>query len=202
MIYYVIPARQGSKGMPLKNRRLFHFTSSTIPSDEWENTILTTDDRFIMRVGSQFNIIERSDKLSGDTASTKDVLLDVIRKEGMKRDDIIVMLYLTYPERTWGDIQKGIDLFIAKEAKSMLCKKDIKTNPYLCIHADGSQVVKHNLYRRQDYPEVFEISHFLFIANVGEIKNLNNNLYNKNTVYMHIPDKVDVDTEQDYMEFA
>lgn len=202
MIYYVIPARQGSKGMPFKNRRLFSYTKLTIPMSVWENTILTTDDKTIMEIGSEYNILERSEVLSNDTASTKDVLLDVIEKFDLEKEDIIVMLYLTYPERTWNDIQRGIDFFTAKEADSMLCIKEVKTHPYLCIYEDGNQVVKHNLYRRQTYPKVFEICHFLFIAKVNEIKKLNNNLYNKNTVYMDIPDKVDVDTEEDYMELA
>jgi len=202
MIYYVIPARQESKGMPFKNRRLFSYTKKTIPMAVWENTILTTDDKEIMGEGSEFNILERDEKLSGDTASTKYVLLDVIEKFELEKDDIIVMLYLTYPERTWSDISRGIDFFMAKEARSLLCRKDIKTHPYLCVYENGRQLVKHDLYRRQDYPKVFEICHFLFIARVDEIKKLNNNLYNENTIYMDIPDKVDVDTEQDFMEFV
>ena len=61
----------------------------------------------------------------------------------------------------------------------------------------GSQLVKHNLYRRQDYPAVFEISHYVCIFNVNELTNLNNNLYNDETFFFKIDDVVDVDTKTD-----
>jgi CMP-N-acetylneuraminic acid synthetase len=61
----------------------------------------------------------------------------------------------------------------------------------------GNQLVEHNLYRRQDYPKVFEISHFISIFEIGELFNLNDNLYNKNTIYYPVGDVVDVDTNKD-----
>jgi CMP-N-acetylneuraminic acid synthetase len=65
----------------------------------------------------------------------------------------------------------------------------------------GKQVIKHNLYRRQDYPECFEISHYISIFNKNIIHNLNNNLYNKDTVYFSIDETIDVDTEKDLKNY-
>jgi CMP-N-acetylneuraminic acid synthetase len=112
------------------------------------------------------------------------------------------MLYLTYPERTWLDIKDAYTFFVDNEANSLLCKKDIKsTHPYLYMfdldNNKGSQLVKHNLYRRQNYPVVFEISHYVCIFNVNEFTNLNNNLYNDETFFFKIDDVVDVDTKTD-----
>ena len=47
MIYYVIPARKGSKGLPFKNRKLFDITAKTIPDDAKPHTIVSTDDEHI-----------------------------------------------------------------------------------------------------------------------------------------------------------
>jgi CMP-N-acetylneuraminic acid synthetase len=71
------------------------------------------------------------------------------------------------------------------------------THPYLCVHADGRQIVEHNLYRRQDYPEVYEISHFHCMFEAGDIDSLNHNLYNANTYFYDIPRVVDIDHEKD-----
>ena len=86
------------------------------------------------------------------------------------------------------------------QSKSLLCKKEVKTHPYLCIYDNGKQVVKHNLYRRQDYPTIWEISHYICIFEVGELKKLNKNLYNKHTHFMKINDCVDVDYEKDFLQ--
>jgi CMP-N-acetylneuraminic acid synthetase len=65
----------------------------------------------------------------------------------------------------------------------------------------GEQLRPHNLYRRQDYPKVFEISHFIAIFNVDELENLNDNLYNNNTIFYPIKDIIDVDTKNDLDKF-
>jgi CMP-N-acetylneuraminic acid synthetase len=118
----------------------------------------------------------------------------------------VIMLYLTYPERTWDDILKAYKFFITNNSKSLLCKKQIKcTHPYLyMLELDnnmGEQIREHNLYRRQDYPKVFEISHFISIFNTNVINELNNNLYNKETIFYPIDDIIDVDTEKDLNKF-
>ena len=65
----------------------------------------------------------------------------------------------------------------------------------------GSQVIGHDLYRRQDYPECFEISHFISIFNKNEIVNLNNNMYNEDTVFYPIENTIDVDMPADLEMF-
>lgn len=196
MIYYVIPAREGSKGLKHKNRKLFNYTISIIPKEYYSNVIVTTDDNEIKKMANGFKVIDRPEHLSNDTASIKDVLMHVSGE--MKEDDLIVMLYLTYPKRVFEHVRSAIKYFYDNNAKSLLCKEEVKTHPYLCIYDDGSQIVTHNLYRRQDYPTCYEISHYIAIVKVSEIKNLNNNIYNNETVFYHIDRVIDVDTIQDF----
>jgi CMP-N-acetylneuraminic acid synthetase len=66
----------------------------------------------------------------------------------------------------------------------------------------GSQLFYHNLYRRQDYPECFEISHFISIFNSNELNRLNNNLYNNDTYFMEISkNAIDVVEQKDLDRF-
>ena len=208
MIKYVIPARRNSKGLPFKNRKLISYTLNTLPNDVLKDTILTTDDEELLNIGVEYglNCVKRSPSLALDETSTKEVLLDLEYQKLIDSDDIVVMLYLTYPERNWIDIEKTIDFYIKNNGKSLLCKKEIKgTHPYLYMleldNMKGKQLTDHDLYRRQDYPKVFEISHFISIFNVDELEKLNNNLYNNDTIFYPINDKIDIDTENDFNDF-
>lgn len=195
MIYYIIPARKGSKGLPGKNRILFNYTARKIPDEYWNYVFVTTDDEDIMQMSYNFNVIERSQELSCDTANIRDVLLSM--SKNFNDDDIFVLLYLTYPQRTWDEIKSALNSFYKTTAKSLLCCQPVRTHPYLCIYKSGLQVVEHDLYRRQDYPECREISHYIAIVQVSEIKKLNKNLYNNNTFFYEIDRVIDIDTQDD-----
>ena len=198
----IIPARKGSKGLPFKNRKLFKYTADIVPDNLKKYTYVNTDDNAIANMANQygFNVIFREDELSLDTTSTKEVIVDM--KDQFGSSDIFIMLYLTYPERTWEDVMKAYEMFCNMNANSLLCKKEITTSPYLILKEEsygrGSQLFNHDLYRRQDYPTCFEISHYISIFGYWEINNLNNNMYNIDTIYMDIPnDTIDVDTQKD-----
>lgn len=101
---------------------------------------------------------------------------------------------------------EAVSFFILMEAampvSSLLCKKEIKSNPFLCMYDlghRGKQLIKHDLYRRQDYPKCFEISHFIVLLRAKSIDNINNNLYDSETLFWEIDDKVDVDLKKDLL---
>jgi CMP-N-acetylneuraminic acid synthetase len=199
VIYYVIPARKGSKGYPGKNRELFLYTYRQIPAGS--RIIVPTDDDMIETMCLKDQIYWR---VMDDLSSMKDVLLDCVAARKMKNDDIIVMLYCTYPGRKTEDITGALDFFNRHHGKSLLCRKEVKTNPHLCMYdhgLHGEQVIEHRKYRRQDYQRVFEISHYIAIIKVDELPNVNRNLYNQDTIYYPIDDVIDVDSEEDYENF-
>lgn len=200
----VIPARRGSKGVPFKNRILLEHTLNIIPDSLRGDVIISTDDDFIIEKAKEYKVkaVRRSDKLSSDEASVKDVLINLIKNENISCQQTIIMLYLTYPERTWEEVESILSFFNDNDAKSVLCKKEVKTHPHMCMFeaADGlrgKQVVRHNLYRRQDYPKCFEISHYMCAIKASEVNNLNKNLYNEDTFFYQIEDKIDIDYKKD-----
>lgn len=202
MIYFLIPARRGSTGMPGKNRLLFKYTANLVSEHE-KAVIVTTDDHDIMLRAeyNNFTVVERPAELATSKADMKSVLLHAAKKTNLHDNDIIVLLYLTSPGRTREDMISAINLFISSNASSLVCRTPAKTNPYMCIHENGQQVIHHNLYRRQDYPKCYEIRHHVAVYKVSEIKNLNNLLFNDRTVWMDIPPPIDIDYERDYLDW-
>jgi CMP-N-acetylneuraminic acid synthetase len=201
----IIPARKGSKGLPGKNKILLNHTLSTIPEYVKKDVVVTTNDGEIIQECVGYRVLLRSEELSADNVSTKEVLKDALQKFNIDGEELILMLYLTYPERTWTDIEAALNYFIESDSKSLLCRVEPKSHPYLCMFSEdnnkGRQIVEHNLYRRQDYPECFELSHFICIFRANELENLNKNLYNSNTTYFKIKRPVDVDTKEDLNKY-
>ena len=206
-VYFVIPARRDSKGLPLKNRKLLDYTINQIPIELHKKTIVTTNDEKIVEKlsATSINVLKRDELLCLDDISIKDVMLDVAKKFQMKPNDIVVMLYLTYPDRKFSDIKKILDYYFVRKIKTLTCCIEPKTHPYLVLYKKeeqrGEQIVKHDLYRRQDYPECLELRHFVCIFQVEEIQKLNNNMYNESTIFYKINNDIDIDYENDLNEF-
>ena len=205
--FFIIPARRDTKGLPFKNRKLLDYTINNIPIELHEKTIVTTNDEKIIEKlsATNINVLRRDEQLCLDDISIKDVMLDVVKKFQMKSNDTIVMLYLTSPDRKFSDIKKILGYYYERKIKTLTCCVEPKTHPYLVLfkkeNQKGEQVVKHDLYRRQDYPECFEIRHFVCIFQVDEIQKLNSNMYNESTIFYKIDSDIDVDHENDLKEF-
>jgi CMP-N-acetylneuraminic acid synthetase len=209
----VIPARLGSKGLPFKNRTLFKYTAEIIPEDRKHEVIVTTDDPEIITLAQKygFSWVDRPSRLGEDSTSTRDVIVDLIESGKIEKSEYVIMLYLTYPERKWSHVMLAFNFFLelncAGLTDSLLCKKEVKSHPYLCLEERGvngifgKQIVSHDLYRRQDYPRCFEISHYISIFKANAINKLNRNLYCETTVFYEIEDVIDVDTQKELNEF-
>ena len=205
--FFIIPARRDSKGLPFKNRKLLDYTINNKPIELHEKTIVTTNDEKIIEKlsATNINVLRRDEQLCLDDISIKDVMLDVVKKFQMKSNDTIVMLYLTSPDRKFSNIKKILDYYYERKIKTLTCCVEPKTHPYLVLfkkeNQKGEQVIKHDLYRRQDYPECFEIRHFVCIFQVDEIQKLNSNMYYESTIFYKIDSDIDVDHENDLKEF-
>ena len=143
--WYVIPARSGSKGLPGKNRILFDYTAEKIPKKIRDRVIVTTDDSEICKTAEAYGFVvqKRSKKNSSDSASTRDVLLEVSKEVNMEDDDNVTLLYLTYPSRRWSDVLSAHKIFREENASSLLCKKKIEVLQcqfiFICFTHAGKQ---------------------------------------------------------------
>ena len=208
MIHYVIPARKGSKGLPFKNRKLFDITASIIPKEIAPSVIVSTDDEYISNKANEygFKVHIRSEAVSVDTANTRDLLKEVANDFNIRSQDDIIMLYLTYPERTFESIQNIYNFYKYNKGNSLLCKHSLDYHPYMCYYTlpdnKGMRVVNHDLYRRQDYPECFFVSYFLCILKAEYLEVVNKNLYHPQTIFYDLDfNSLDIDTEDDLKNF-
>lgn len=203
MNYYIIPARKNSKGFRFKNRYLFEDLPKELANHK---VIVTSDDDVIRNMNEKlygFDFLQRPSDLALDETSIKPVLQHVIREYKLTADDTLIVLYLTYPERTYEDIQSILSFYHKNNAKSLLCREPLVQHPYLCFETTddhkAKRIVPHNLYRRQDYPECFFGSHFVAIVNVGILSTLDLNLHNEDqTIFYDLQmHKIDVDHKTD-----
>ena len=205
--HYIIPARKGSKGFPLKNRKLFESTANELKS-VFSNVIVSSDDDYIKVLSDKyrFKYHTRNPNLSLDNTSIKPVLQGIVKDFHIPTEDNLILLYLTYPERTFKDINNILTFYKETNSTSLLCKEPINQHPYLCFFEEkdnkGKRILPHNLYRRQDYPKCFFGSHFMAIVNVGFLPQVDNNLYHPNTSFYNLDsNKIDVDYELDFFKF-
>tara|TARA_R100000353_G_scaffold174533_1_gene142688 strand:+ start:499 stop:1155 length:657 start_codon:yes stop_codon:yes gene_type:complete len=208
-IWFIIPAREGSKGFPFKNRHLFDYTAKEIPKLFCSKTIVTTNDLTLIERAKEYNFqtLQRSEELSADDTSMKAVVSDVISRFQIPHEDDVIVLYLTYPQRTYNQIKKVYDFYLSQESKSLLCKKEAESHPYLCYyeegHNRGTKVIEHDLYRRQDYPNCFQVSHYMIIFKSGLCHELDNNLYHFDTRFYPLNDPVyDIDYKKNFEDFT
>ena len=180
--YFLIPARKGSKGFPLKNRKLFEYTIDTIPEEFKSKTYVSTDDEYIKELAKErkINIIDRPKELAQDKTSMKQVLSHFIKIENITCNDDIILLYLTYPERTWKAIKDIYSRYVAIKEKSLVCCEEVEEHPYLCFHEKENNKAKtinysskektknknrllnslkeYNLIKNKHIPEVYKIN--------------------------------------------
>jgi CMP-N,N'-diacetyllegionaminic acid synthase len=153
-ILAVIPARGGSKGIPLKNlapvagRPLLAWTADTVRALDWiDRAVVSTDHLVIRQAALDAGLhapFMRPPELSGDRIGDLDVLthaLNATESDDGSRYDVIVMLQptspLRRPEQVTAAVKKLIDE--AFDAVWTVTATDLKAHPLkqLVVDADG-----------------------------------------------------------------
>ena len=138
----IIPARGGSKSIPLKNIKLINkiplinFTiKSAINSKIFDHIVVSTDHEKIKKISSRYKkiiIFDRAKKISGDNATTEVVVEDVLDKIKQKKyiPDWIFILEPTSPLRSVETIQKAKRIIQKKkDLNSLISIKKIDHDP-------------------------------------------------------------------------
>ena len=118
-IIAIIPARSGSKGVKDKNIRkiagktLIHYAVKVaLASDKISGTYISTDSKLYEKIAIECGVDSlglRSKELSGDYASSVDVVIDFV-KQLPNKPDIIVLLQPTSPVRTTAQVNECLKL--------------------------------------------------------------------------------------------
>jgi CMP-N-acetylneuraminic acid synthetase len=221
VVYYLIPARSGSKGFPGKNRVLAPLIKKRLKKKVQYRTVVTTDDEEIAESfrESPVKVVNRPPELAEDETPIKPVIEHVISKMRFYPSDDVVLLYPTYPSRTWGDIKAALHWYQKREARTMLCAQPAlpSTPTHLAVSLNEDGTATHPLsdgaYRRQDASgtvesegadpqQLRELSHFVCAFKVGELPDLTDNIFNHRTLYHELDERViDVDEKEDWERY-
>ncbi len=226
-IIAMIPARSGSKALPGKNMRLLdgkpmlrHTIDAARKSGECSEIWLNSDseDYFQAAEGMHINTYLRPSEFAQDKSTMRDVVVDFAKhlRKIYSNNFALVVLYPAYPLRNAEDIRRIVKEYKARDALPMIGMKEPATHPYLCFSIeDGTmktmrQVIQYDInkyYRRQDYPEMFELTHFACVVPGKYIDEVNNQLMiGKGQRFIFLGDEekqrlADIDTLEDF-EYA
>lgn len=175
----IIPARGGSKGVPLKNIRnvggkpLIAWTIIEGKKSKYiDRLILSSEDERIINVAKELGCevpFTRPSSLAQDETSSIDVILHAVQTIPEKYD-YIVLLQPTSPLRKVIDIDNCIEECLEKNAKACVSVTEPEKSPFWMykINENGFMVPLVNLNkritRRQDFPLVFALNGSVYFA--------------------------------------
>ena len=112
----IIPARSGSRRIPLKNIKPFHgkpiigYSIQTAQASRlFDLIIVSTDSQQIATIARKFGaeVHMRVESMSGDDVGTRAVMCRVVEDLGLSDDDRICCIYATAPLMSVEDLQRG-----------------------------------------------------------------------------------------------
>jgi CMP-N,N'-diacetyllegionaminic acid synthase len=211
----IIPAREGSKGIPNKNikmlggKPLIYYTikaAREVFSDE--QICVSTDSYEIKEIVEKTGLkvpFLRPAELATDNSGTYEVLWHAIKQyenQG-KSFDTMVLLQPTSPFRTSKHIKEAIRLY-DNECEMVISVKETKANPYTVLREENDEgwLLKSKegkFKRRQDCPKVYEVNGAIYIARISTLKEKPLSEFQKVRKYlMSELNSLDIDTELDW----
>ena len=215
----LICARGGSKGLPGKNIKPLN----GIPLIGWSiniakqidrvsRIIVSTDSEEIAKVALKYGAevpFMRPKELAQDDSPEWLVWKHAIKhveSYGNEDIDAIIVLPVTAPLRSVKDVNSCIDLFEESEVDSVITVSEASRSPYfnMIVNNDSgyaSLVIppKDQITRRQDSPEVYDMTTVSYVVDVNFIKN-NNGIFEGRVRSVIIPRKraIDIDNLMDF----
>lgn len=216
----IIPARSGSKRVPNKNIReldgkplIAHTIEQAASASVLDRCIVSTDDEEIAAVARKHNgdvPFLRPDHLATDNASSADVVahaLEWVHQQGYE-PTIVVLLQVTTPLRTAGDIDSAIEkLQNSASAQSVVSVSDFITPPlwsvkqnkdgFLTTYFEPDMLWKDDIPRSQDLPDIKHPNGAVFGATVDEFKE-QKSFYTDRTLEYKMPIERSIDIDEPY----
>ena len=215
-IYFLIPARAGSKGIPNKNlkslagRPLIEYSIDFAKHiSPVENIIVSSDSEDILSISRASGIIsalKRPEELASDEAPMIDVIKHAMDLMKINKNDYICLLQPTSPFRRYATFKKCKEkLMHDTEATSIITVDRIpdKYSPYGSLINDGDYI-KFFIggtkipTRRQDFSESFIRNGQIYIFKASNVHE-KNDIYGSNCMsYLTNHEAVNLDDLEDW----
>lgn len=205
----VIPARSGSKKIPVKNikvlkgKPLIAYTIKAALSSNLDRVVVTTDCKNIADISRQFGaeVIIRSPELARDETATLPVIQDVIKRLDTKFDAVMT-LQPTSPLRKTEDINNSIRIFNDNtDADSLVSVVEVPHNfmPEKLMTYDGIKLFgSSEPRRRQDLRRMYARNGAAIY--ITKINKLDNYIFGGNIIpyFMSKSKSFDIDDTEDW----
>lgn len=215
-IVAIIPARAESKGLPGKNIKsllgkpmIAYTIEAALKSKLFSRVIVSTDKEeyadIARKHGAEVPFL-RPEHLAGDDSHIKDTiihLLDWLEESGDEIDSFM-LLQPTSPLRTEEDVKDAVEMYNAKDAKSVVSVCEAEHNPAWMnslgedLSLDGF-VSAVNDNPRQKLQKYYRLNGAIYLSNVQHYKK-HQSFYSKEAFASVMPAErsVDVDSELDF----
>lgn len=210
----IIPARDGSKGLPGKNikllngKPLINYTveaAREVFSDE--HICVSTDSHEIKEKVEQTGLpvqFLRPKHLSTDTAGSREVILHALEfyKGTGYNADTLILLQPTSPLRNAMHINEALNLW-KPDLDMVVSVKKTDSNPYYVLFEENSKGFlekskKGSFTRRQDCPTVYEINGAIYIISAESLLKKEVDSFDRIIKYvMSKRESIDIDDEID-----
>jgi CMP-N-acetylneuraminic acid synthetase len=208
----IIPARGGSKSIPLKNikhlngKPLIEYTIETaLLSNSFDKIIVSTDHDGIADVCSKYSevdVFRRPSYLSLDQSTTESALIHVCNKLNMNNyyPDAVVVLEPTSPMRSVDTIKKCSCLLDNDNIDSVVGVVEV-TSLYGKIIDNEFQLSNPNLSRRrQDREKVYQVCSTIFATKVPILREKNDVMGGSTApLIVNMSEAIDINEEYDFL---
>lgn len=203
-----IPARCGSKEIPLKNikllcgKPLIYWTLKSLSlSTKIDEIILATDCEQIASITVKLqipkvNVFMRSLESATDEASTEMVMLEYLHNSNLNEEDLIVLIQATSPYTTNNDITNALNQLTDSSADSLL--SCARTHHF--YWNEQGQPINYDSQkrpRRQEFKGNLQENGAIYINRVKNILQDQNRLSGEVSVY-EMPDYTTVELDKAY----
>lgn len=211
----IIPARGGSKRIPLKNIKNFlgkpiiaYSIQAALESKLFDEVMVSTDDETIAKIAVEYGAkvpFKRSEENAGDQASTEDVLKEVLKNYGNNgmKFDYACCLYPCAPFITYEKLRQAYSKLSTEHIDTVFTVLKYGSPIQRALKLENGRIKMFypaNYYKRtQDLePAYHDAGQFYFFSTEKFLKN--GELWTDNTTAIIINDleAQDIDNESDW----
>jgi len=208
-VWYLIPARAGSKAIPKKNIRLLggkplvnHVLDTISKIAEKEHIIVSTDDEEIKSlVVNNAKIHNRSEETADDQATLDDVALEVVKYlegHGASEDDILMTIQPTSPFIKKETIQKAVHKFNESSINTVLTVKDDRHLRWTIKNGKPEPLYRQRVNRQQMEPSYGETGGII-ASTISSLKQEKTRIGKQiNLIEVDEKEGLDIDTYEDW----
>lgn len=213
----IIPAREGSKGLPGKNYKLLngkplitYTIQAALESEIFDEVLVSTDSEKIAEIAKENGAIVpflRPSSLSGDKVSSDMVIAHALgfMEERKEYFEYVCKLQPTSPLRRAADIKEAFSLLMDKNANSVISVCECEHSPLWSgvigedLRIDGFMSKQLAITNRQDLQKYYRLNGAIYFSKVESFKK-NGCFFGQKSIAYIMPKERSVDID-DILDF-